>query len=99
LRKADVREEAAVIVLVVEMAQITPPVGFNLFVLQGMTRREITWVARHAFPMFLLITAALFLVYAFPGSVGYLPQHTRSRATSRESPLFEFIEIFSTRIG
>src|SRR5207248_543527 len=36
------------IVLVVEMAQITPPVGFNLFVLQGMTRREITWIARQA---------------------------------------------------
>ena len=34
------------IVLVVEMAQITPPVGFNLFVLQGMTGRQITWIAK-----------------------------------------------------
>ena len=38
------------IVLVVEMAQITPPVGFNLFVLQGMTGKQITWIARHTMP-------------------------------------------------
>ena len=38
------------IVLVVEMAQITPPVGFNLFVLQGLTQREVTWIARTALP-------------------------------------------------
>jgi TRAP-type C4-dicarboxylate transport system permease large subunit len=38
------------IVLVVEMAQITPPVGFNLFVLQGMTKREIGWLAKVALP-------------------------------------------------
>ncbi len=41
------------IVLVVEMAQITPPVGFNLFVLQGMTGRQIPWLGRQAPPMFL----------------------------------------------
>ena len=66
------------IVLVVEMAQVTPPVGFNLFVLQGMTRREITWIARQAFPMFLLMIAATALVYAFPELVSYLPQHMRA---------------------
>jgi C4-dicarboxylate transporter DctM subunit len=38
------------VVLVVEMAQITPPVGFNLFVLQGMTKREIGWIARVTCP-------------------------------------------------
>ena len=38
------------IVLVVEMAQVTPPVGFNLFVLQGMTKREITWIATRRVP-------------------------------------------------
>ena len=43
------------IVLVVEMAQITPPVGFNLFVLQGMTGREIGWIARVTLPFFLLM--------------------------------------------
>ena len=47
------------IVLVVEMAQITPPVGFNLFVLQGMTGREITWIARVTLPLFLLMCVAV----------------------------------------
>ncbi len=61
------------IVMVVEMAQITPPVGFNLFVLQGLTRREITYLARAAFPCFLLLMLAVALIYAFPGIVMWLP--------------------------
>jgi tripartite ATP-independent transporter DctM subunit len=61
------------IVLVVEMAQVTPPVGFNLFVLQGMTKREITWIARAAFPLFLLMVVAVGLLYFFPGLVTWLP--------------------------
>ena len=63
------------IVLVVEMAQVTPPVGFNLFVLQGMTKRDITWIARVAFPFFLLMVAAVALLYFFPGLVSWLPSH------------------------
>src|SRR5438552_2967527 len=54
------------IVLVVEMAQITPPVGFNLFVLQGMTKKQITWIARQALPMFYLMIIATLLLYFFP---------------------------------
>jgi tripartite ATP-independent transporter DctM subunit len=65
------------VVLVVEMAQITPPVGFNLFVLQGMTGRDIGWVARAAFPFFLLMIAAVALIWAFPGLVTALPQQMR----------------------
>src|SRR2546423_15102659 len=65
------------IVLVVEMAQITPPVGFNLFVLQGMTRREITWIARQALPMFFLMVAAVGLIYFVPAIVTALPAHMR----------------------
>ncbi|HUP30584.1 MAG TPA: TRAP transporter large permease subunit [Usitatibacter sp.] len=61
------------IVLVVEMAQITPPVGFNLFVLQGMTNRQITWIARAALPLFFLMVAAVALIYYFPGIVTWLP--------------------------
>ncbi|MEW6099973.1 MAG: TRAP transporter large permease subunit [Pseudomonadota bacterium] len=61
------------LVLVVEMAQITPPVGFNLFVLQGMTGHQLPYVARAAMPMFLLLVAALGLLYAFPGLVTWLP--------------------------
>jgi tripartite ATP-independent transporter DctM subunit len=63
------------IVLVVEMAQITPPVGFNLFVLQGMTNKEITYIGRVAFPMFLLMVVAVMLIYFFPGIVSWLPRH------------------------
>ena len=39
------------IVVVVEMAQVTPPIGFNLFVLQGMTKHEIGYIAKTALPM------------------------------------------------
>ncbi|MBX3655855.1 MAG: TRAP transporter large permease subunit [Ramlibacter sp.] len=62
------------VVLVVEMAQITPPVGFNLFVLQGMTGRELTWIAKVTIPMFILMCVAIALIYAFPGIVTWLPQ-------------------------
>jgi len=65
------------IVLVVEMAQITPPVGFNLFVLQGMTNRQITWIARHALPMFFLMCAAVIAIWFFPSLVTLLPQHMK----------------------
>jgi TRAP-type C4-dicarboxylate transport system permease large subunit len=55
------------------MAQVTPPVGFNLFVLQGMTKKDIAWIARAAFPLFLLMMAAVALLYFFPGLVTWLP--------------------------
>jgi tripartite ATP-independent transporter DctM subunit len=67
------------VVLVVEMAQITPPVGFNLFVLQGMTKKQITWIARQALPMFYLMIAAVLLIYFFPGLVTWLPRQMMSR--------------------
>ena len=65
------------IVLVVEMAQITPPVGFNLFVLQGMTRREIGWIARVTLPFFFLMVVAVALIWFFPQIVTALPQQMR----------------------
>ncbi len=61
------------IVLVVEMAQITPPVGFNLFVLQGMTGREIGWLAKVTLPFFFLMVLAVALIWLFPGIVTALP--------------------------
>jgi tripartite ATP-independent transporter DctM subunit len=63
------------VVIVVEMAQITPPVGFNLFVLQGMTQRDIAWIARACVPYFLLMVLAVSLLYWFPGLVTWLPSH------------------------
>ena len=62
------------IVLVVEMAQITPPVGFNLFVLQGMTGRQLLWIARVTFPMFMMMVLAVALIYWLPQIVTWLPQ-------------------------
>ncbi len=61
------------IVLVVEMAQITPPVGFNLFVLQGLTGHNMFYVARAALPFFLLMVVAVALLWAFPEIVHFLP--------------------------
>ena len=61
------------IVLVVEMAQITPPVGFNLFVLQSLTGKDMFHVARAALPFFLLMTVAVAVIWIFPEIVFYLP--------------------------
>jgi len=61
------------IVLVVEMAQITPPVGFNLFVLQGLTGKSMFYVARASLPFFFLMVVAVFLIWEFPQIVTYLP--------------------------
>ena len=63
------------VVVVVEMAQVTPPVGFNLFVLQGLTGRDMTVIARYALPYFLLMVLAVVLLYVFPGLVTWLPGH------------------------
>jgi C4-dicarboxylate transporter DctM subunit len=65
------------IVIVVEMAQVTPPVGFNLFVLQGMTRREIGYIARTAFPFFLLMVLMVVLLYTFPQVATFLPRQMK----------------------
>jgi tripartite ATP-independent transporter DctM subunit len=61
------------IVLVVEMAQITPPVGFNLFVLQGLTGKDILSVTRATLPFFVLMMMAVALVTLFPALVTFLP--------------------------
>ncbi len=65
------------IVVVVEMAQITPPVGFNLFVLQGMTRHSMNYIARAAFPMFLIMVLMVVILVAFPGLATWLPSMVR----------------------
>ena len=62
------------LVLVVEMSQVTPPVGFNLFVLQGLTGRNILEIARAAVPFFLLLQVAVVLLVVFPEIATFLPQ-------------------------
>ena len=62
------------LVIVVEMAQITPPVGFNLFVLQGMANKDMGFIAKSAFPLFLLMILAVILVVVFPEIALWLPE-------------------------
>ncbi|MBR9880875.1 MULTISPECIES: TRAP transporter large permease subunit [unclassified Halomonas] len=62
------------LVIVVEMSQITPPVGFNLFVIQGLTGRDIMSITRATLPFFLLMIVAIVLMSLFPGIATYLPQ-------------------------
>ena len=63
------------IVIVVEMAQITPPVGFNLFVLQGMTKRDIAYIARVTLPFFFLMCAMVLLLWFIPQIATWMPGH------------------------
>ena len=67
------------LVIVVEMAQITPPIGFNLFVLQGMTKHDMGYIARAAFPLFLVMIVAVALIVAFPEIATWLPDTLRGR--------------------
>lgn len=67
------------LVLVVEMSQITPPVGFNLFVLQGLTGRSILDIAGMAAPFFGLLVLAVALLTAFPGIALWLPETMLAR--------------------
>ncbi len=69
------------IVIVVEMAQVTPPVGFNLFVMQGMTKYQIGYIAKAAFPFFMLMVATVLLLYAFPQIVTFLPAQMKGTPT------------------
>ncbi|MBY6265985.1 TRAP transporter large permease subunit [Azospirillum sp. 412522] len=61
------------IIIVVEMAQITPPVGFNLFVLQSMTGKDIFTIGKASLPFFLLMVVMVALLWVFPGMVSWLP--------------------------
>lgn len=65
------------IVVVVEMAQITPPIGFNLFVLQGMTQHEMGYIAKAALPMFLIMVVMVFVLIGFPELATWLPENMR----------------------
>jgi TRAP-type C4-dicarboxylate transport system permease large subunit len=62
------------VVLVVEMAEVSPPVGFNLFVLQTMSGKDSNTVARAALPFFLLLVAAVAIITIFPDIVMWLPR-------------------------
>ncbi len=65
------------IVVVVEMAQVTPPIGFNLFVLQGMTNHEISYIAKTAIPMVLLMLVMVVILVVWPELATWLPDNIR----------------------
>jgi C4-dicarboxylate transporter, DctM subunit len=65
------------VVVVVEMAQITPPIGFNLFVLQGMTDHEMGYITKAALPMFAIMVVMVFVLIFFPDIATWLPENIR----------------------
>ena len=67
------------VVVVVEMAQITPPIGFNLFVLQGMTDHEMGYITKAALPMFGIMVLMVFVLIWFPEIATWLPDNLRQR--------------------
>jgi len=67
------------VVLVGEMALITPPIGFNLFLVQGMTGRNIGFISRAAAPMFVLMFIAVILLILFPEIALWLPEVLTAR--------------------
>lgn len=66
------------VILLVEMAQITPPVGFNLFVLQGVAGKDLLTVARAAAPQFMVLAVLTVIVSAFPELATWLPETMRN---------------------
>ena len=66
------------IVIVVEMAQITPPIGFNLFVMQGLTNHQMGYIATTALPLFLIMVLMTFIIIVFPELATYLPDNMRN---------------------
>ncbi|WP_339637472.1 TRAP transporter large permease subunit [uncultured Sulfitobacter sp.] len=70
------------VVVVVEMAQITPPIGFNLFVLQGMTDHEMGYITKAALPMFAIMVFMVFVLIWFPEVATWLPENLRSGPAS-----------------
>ncbi len=68
------------IVIMIELAQISPPVGFNLFVLQGMSGQSILTIAKASIPFFLLLVLAVALIVMFPGIVTWFPQLVMGKA-------------------
>jgi tripartite ATP-independent transporter DctM subunit len=67
------------IILLVEIAEISPPLGFNLFVMQTMTGKEQTEIALAALPFFCMLVVTVVLITLFPAIVTFLPDYVLSR--------------------
>ena len=63
------------LIIVVEMAQITPPVGMNLFVIRGLTNEPLSAIVKAAFPFFMIMFVFVLFLALAPGVVLWLPSH------------------------
>lgn len=61
------------LVIMVELSQITPPVGFSLFVIQGIAKEDISRILRATFPFFCIMLLMVVVLVLFPEIVFYLP--------------------------
>jgi tripartite ATP-independent transporter DctM subunit len=68
------------VILLVEIAEVTPPVGFNLFVLQNMTGKDSNLIARAAIPFFLCLVVCIALITVFPQIVTIVPDLLMGKA-------------------
>jgi tripartite ATP-independent transporter DctM subunit len=66
------------VTVVIEMAQITPPIGFNLFVMQGLTDHQMNYIAKAALPMFAIMVLMVFVLIGFPELATWLPDTIRN---------------------
>jgi TRAP-type C4-dicarboxylate transport system permease large subunit len=67
------------VVLLVEIAEVTPPVGFNLFVLQSMTGKDSNYIAKVSLPFFSMMVLAVALVTIWPELVTWLPDQVMQK--------------------
>lgn len=67
------------LIVLIEIAQITPPVGFNLYILQALTGKDIVAVTRASVPFFFLLLLALLILCLWPQIALYLPSHVMAR--------------------
>ena len=67
------------IVLLVEIAEVTPPVGFNLFVLQNMTGKDSNTIAKAAIPFFMCLVVCILIITIFPDVVTFLPDYVMGK--------------------
>jgi len=70
------------IVLLVEIAEVTPPVGFNLFVLQNMTGKDSNFIAKVSIPFFAMLVVSIGIITLFPDLVTWLPDYVMGKAKS-----------------
>ena len=67
------------LVFMVELSQITPPVGFSLFVIQSISGEKIEYILKATLPFFLLMIVAVVLITFFPEIVQFLPQYMTAK--------------------